>query len=246
MRKIFQVYINKKYYWVYDITGKEHEGPNGEPKTWWMYFLPDDMIDLPDGMNPPIDSEYWEPWHVSIERRVWEFHVVQNTSTKVKWGHNQFRCSTKIQMICNGKVVYAFNTGGGYLDYALGRIQALKVQLSEHPYNFFNPKEEEGRKIWYYGLPATVAPSEHYPGEISIIPDYNAGVSQREWYDRYHKLRSELTGGPDSDFPDEQEHFPITYINHGDALSDGKIWWFRKEVSNGNERDRDGANTGSI
>ena len=40
MTEIFKVYIDGSEHRVFDIPGKEHEGLNNTPKTWWMHFKP--------------------------------------------------------------------------------------------------------------------------------------------------------------------------------------------------------------
>ena len=42
--------------------------------------------------------------------------------------------------------IFSFGTGGNYLDFAMAKIKYLQVKLSEHPYNFFEPEKENGRK----------------------------------------------------------------------------------------------------
>jgi hypothetical protein len=91
-RKIFTVIINKKEFDVYDIDGREHEGYNDTPKTWWVYF----SDRMPEGLTPPSDSENFVPMEKSIERHLWEIKFTQRTSTKEKWGSTQFRSSTLV------------------------------------------------------------------------------------------------------------------------------------------------------
>jgi hypothetical protein len=225
MRKIFEVIIHDNPFDVYDIDGKEHAGDNGEPKSWWLYH----SQRMPPGTNPPIDSPHWVPFHSRINRRVWEFRIKQRNTTKEKWGETQFRNNTCVEMICNGKPVYEFSTTGNPygLAYAMSKIQYLIVRLEEHPYNFFNPEKESGRKIYWKGLPATVKPSFH-PGEIYIVPDYTAGLTKDQWWNELRQ-RERFIPAKQDDFSDTDEDGPQSeYINWGDALSDGHIDWFRK------------------
>lgn len=140
-RKIFTVIIRGKEYDVYDIEGKEHGGYNDTPKTWWLYF----SNRIPD--IPPVDSDSWEPYCVGTLRRLWEIKIKQHNTTKEKWGSTQFNNHTSVEMWCNNKLVYAFGTGGKYIDFAMAKVQYLQVMLSEHSYNFFEPEKENGRKI---------------------------------------------------------------------------------------------------
>jgi len=230
-RKIFTVMVNGKEYDVWDVEGKEHEGYNDTPKSWWLYY----SERLPDGIQPPPDSEYWHPMQSSIERSCWEYKFSQRTYTKVKWDELRFSGTTKCEMWRNGKLVYAFSTTGGTrgMAFAMAKAQYLEVILSEHCYNFFEPEKENGRKIFWYGLPATVrVKSDGW--EISIIPDYTAGLDKDAWWDELSRRESKINNVKEEDDMEEmieeskKESRSDGYINWGDALSDGNINWFRK------------------
>lgn len=222
-RKVFDVIIGDRTYDVYDIDGKEHEGWNGEPKTWWLYFAPQ----LPEGTTPPVDSDSWEPWSKSINRMLWDIRFKEYNTSKEKWDSTQFRSGLKCEMWCNNKLVYAFGTND--LNFAMGKVQYLMVVLSEHCYDFFNPEKMNGRKIWWYGLPATVKPKSD-GWEIGIVPDYSTGIDKKTWWEEFIKRRSNINEKVDEHdiqvFDSEDDY--SDYINWGDALSDGHIDWFRK------------------
>lgn len=222
-RKIFEVLIHNKTYHVYDINGKEHEGWNGEPKTWWLYFADP----MPEGAIPPHDSESWEPWHKSINRHLWDIRFKQYNSTKEKWDATQFRSGLNCEMYCNNKLVYSFGTFD--MNFAFAKAQYLMVIMSEHPYDFFNSEKNNGRKIWWYGLPATVkVKSEGWA--IGVIPDYTTGIDKKQWWSEFKKRRSNLNEVVDDNdiqvFDGEDDD--SDHINWGDALSDQHIDWFRK------------------
>lgn len=233
MRKIFDVMIYEKYYDVYDIDGKEHHGLNGEPKTWWVYF----SDRLPEGTLPPIDSDSWEPWHVGIKRCVWDIKLKQRNSTKEKWGDTQFNNHISVEMNCNWKLFYSFGTFD--MAFAMAKVQYLQVIMSEHPFNFFDPKKENGRLIWGYNLPATVVVNNYNPWEIKIRPDYTTGLSRKEWWDAYKERKSKKLSAVsifiDEDWDDIEEEEgncldeSCDLIGWGDALFDGNIWWFREK-----------------
>lgn len=229
IKKIFKVLITDTLYDVYDIEDKEHEGINGEPKTWWLYF----DSPLPEGCTPPIDSDKWHPWHISIQRLVWDIHIKQSTTTKEKYDSIHFRNHTNVEMRCNGILVYSFGTGGEhYFAYAMAKIQYLQVELAEHCYNFFNPGEEKGRKIYWHGLPATIMPRKHSGWEIDIYPDYTTGLTKEKWWDELRKRETMIGKKPDEDDEIESEdrkvYEEMGYIPWGDALSDQYINWFRQ------------------
>ena len=225
--KVFTVIIHNKEYDIYHIKDREHEGWNGEPKNWWIYY----SDRLPEGAIPPHDSPHFKPYHTSILRRCWEFKIKQTNSTKVKWGDTDFRNHISVEMWCNGKHIYSFGTSGKAMDYAFAKIQYLIVEMSEHPYNFFEPELDNGRKIYWKGLPATIVKSYH-PGEIRIRPDYTCGLDKKAWWDEL-KRRETMIGKTPDDFDEiekenREEDFHSDEINWGDALSDQHINWFRK------------------
>lgn len=222
-RKIFDVLIHNKTYDVYDIDGKEHGGYNGEPKTWWLYFADR----MPEGAIPPHDSESWEPWHKSINRRLWDIRFKEYNSTKEKWNATQFRSGLNCEMYCNNKLVYSFGTFD--MNFAFAKAQYLIVIMSEHPYDFFNSDKNNGRKIWWYGMPATVK-VKSYGWEIGVIPDYTTGLEKSAWWKEYLRRRSNINEKIDENdiqvWDGEDDY--TDYINWGDALSDQHINWFRK------------------
>lgn len=230
-RKIFTVWIHEKPYDVYDIDGKEHGGWNGEPKTWWLYY----SDRMPDGASPPVDSEHWHAFHASINRRVWDIQIKQRNTTKYKWDETQFRNNTWVEMRCNGRLVYDFGTTGNDsgLAFAMAKVQYLMVHMSEHPYNFFEPEKENGRKIYWKGLPATIRVKGN-TWEVMIIPDYTCGYTREQWWKELENRESKLPPKRDDDFDeidkeDKQEAMRDDAINWGDALSDQYIDWFRKD-----------------
>lgn len=230
IRKIFDVVIHQKERPVYDIDGKEHAGYNDVPKNWWIYTGPK----LPSDCLPDPNESYWDPFSSSINRRLWEINFKQTNTSKEKWGGTQYSNTTIVEMRCNGKPVYSFNTIGNSsgLSYALSKVEYLMTQLVEHPYNFFDTESERGRKIWWHGLPAFVDPSRTYPGEIRIIPDYSCGLNKGEWWAELRRRESKWGDSADDDWDERKEQsmeesMEDDMINWGDALSDGYINWFR-------------------
>lgn len=230
IRKIFTVLIRDKEYDVFSIDEKTHQGHNNIPEHWWLYY----SDRLPEGLIPSIESDYWVPYHSSTLRRLWEIKVKQTNSAKEKWGETQFRNHTKVEMWCNNKLIYEFGTGGESLAFAFAKVQYLQVLLGEHPYNFFEPEKEEGRKICWYGLPATIL-TGYGVGKIRIKPDYTAGLTKEEWWKELKHREHKYTNKDDFDKQmdeideeDDKENQDNDIINWGDALSDGNIYWFRK------------------
>lgn len=216
-RFVFEVLINKHSYSVYDIPSRHHWNNTDSVSTWWLKYRGEGEL---------------EPWYDRHTHRVcYEFIIREHNHSKTKWDELRVSGGVSVEITANGKPYYSFGTSK--LDYAFAKSQQLIVQMSEHPYNFLDPKSENGRKIYWYGLPAMVRPSS-YPGEIAIIPDYSCGINKSEWW-RIYLLRKEIVGGNlddeevKMDREDDDESMQSDYINWGDALSDDHIGWFRKE-----------------
>lgn len=235
VRKIFDILIGDRPYSVYSIDGYEHMlgKSNGCPDTWWLdYSVYETTIDNRGVLNEPHVRELIPYIDKGTHRICWEINYRQFNRMKYKWDEWDIRNGGICKMHANGKLVYSFYSRE--IGYALSRAQSLEVILLEHPFDFLNQEKENGRKIWYYGLPATIKTSSMNPGEIGIIPDYSY-MTDKEWWDALEEKKKkvypknhELT----EDDKWEKEGFEedrqfSSWINHGDALCDGMIWWFR-------------------
>lgn len=230
IRKVCTVLIHNNEYDVWDIEGKEHGGWNGEPKTWWIYYADR----LPEGTHPGIDSENWCPYNVGINRHLWEVKFKQMNTSKEKWGSTQFSNHTSVEMYCNNKLIYSFGTTGNRdgLAFAMAKVQYLQVALSEHPFNFLEPEKENGREIWWHGLPATIVVSTHSPWEIKIKPEYDK-IPKDKWWKEYRYRKTNIietdTEWAEMEKEDDEEDEQSDIINWGDAYSDQYIGWFRQQ-----------------
>lgn len=232
MKKLFTVIIDDKERDVWDIEGKELDCGNGEPLTWWVYM----GERMPYGLAPSVDSDNWVHYHSSIQRHLWDIKLTQINTTKEKWNSTHFNSRTKVEMWCNKKLIYSFITTGtaNGLSFAMAKVQYLQTILPEHCFDFFNPEDENGRKIFWKGLPATVKVSTSRSWEIGIVPDYTAGLDKEQWWSEL-KNRETLIGNhkfdDESDIQNDLENFnknkEMDYINWGEALSDQFIEWFR-------------------
>lgn len=234
-RKIFDILINDKTYTVYNIEEYEHEYGkwNGCPTTWWLDYSEyveyiDETGDLEEAdireLVPYIDK--------GVNRICWEVRFKQRNYMKYKWDDWDLRSGGKCEIYANGKLVYSFFSRD--MNNALSTAQTMEWKLLEHPYNFLNSEEDHGRKIWYYGLPATIRNHSFEPGEIGIVPDYSY-MSKSEWWDELKKRKTNITPNDykkNDDDESEDESFEedrrfSSWINHGDAFCDGMINWFR-------------------
>lgn len=235
-RKVFTIIVNDKQYDVWSIEGREHSAPNGEVNVWWLYY----SERLPEGLIPPPDSEYFIPYHVSMERSLWDIRIKQSTTTKEKWDDIHFRSSTFIEIYRNNAIFYSFGTIGGDRGIAFGmaKAQYLITTLSEHCFNFYDPQSENGRKIYWKGLPAFVKVwRKDTPWEIGITPDYSE-IGKEKWWSELSKRESMVRGLEDlseeekEEIEMDKEHFDEAkssdFINWGDAYNDQHINWFRK------------------
>ena len=229
--KIFDIQIGERLYPVYSIEGYEHNlGKwNGCPETWWLDYSVyhsdnDDEVPTTRELIPYIDK--------GVHRVCWEVNYRQFNSTKYKWDEWSIRNGGICTIKANGKEVYKFHWRD--LGGALAEAHSLINKISEHPFNFINPKEEIGRKIWYYGLPATILLG-YEPGEIRINPDLSY-MTLDEWWNELEKRKSNvkppnLTQNEDDLLDAEHfaEHKDYGSINHGSVFYDGMINWFRHE-----------------
>ena len=238
-QKIFEIMIYDELYPVYDIGGYEHDYGkwNGCPTTWWLDYS---KVDTQTGereereLVPYIDK--------GVHRVCWEIHYKQSNTTKHKWDELNIRSSGVLKIMANGKHVYTIRNWD--LDSALTSARATIEKMVSSPYDFLNPEKENGRKIWYYNLPATVR-NGYEPGEIGIEPDYSY-MSPESWWSELERRKTKITpvnweevnkvepsiNGSDDEDVDWQRNNLAEYrdygsINHGDAFSDGNIWWFR-------------------
>ena len=114
---------------------------------------------------------------------------------------------------------------------ALANAHVMTEKLLYHVYDFINPENDNGRKIYYYGLPAIIK-TGYRPGEITVHPDYEKIPADR-WWEIYSGRRTpaEDLGSKEDremDESDVEDHKRYGSINHGDAFWDGMINWFRK------------------
>jgi hypothetical protein len=235
IRKIFEIQIRDRMYPVYSIEGYEHRlGPdNGCPATWWLdysiyYSEGDDEQPITRELVPYID--------IGVHRVCWGVDYQQYNTTKYKWDEWDIRSGGICKITANGKPVYKFH----YRDFegALAFAQVKINEMIEHPFDFINPEKEIGRKIWYYGLPAKILLG-YEPGEIRIEPDYSY-LTEEEWWTELEHRKTNVHPKKREYIDDEKEEeernkerymetrkFYEGIINHGDALWDKMINWFR-------------------
>lgn len=234
LHKIFDISIDGKLYPVYSIPGYEHQlgKSNGCPDNWWLDWSDYEPHSDEDGdIQEPCIRELIPYIDLGAHRICWEIRYRQYNTMKYKWDDWDIRNGGKCEMYANGKLVYSFYSRE--IGYALSRAQSLQTILMEHPFDFLNPERMEGRKIWYYGLPATVRLNGSHPGEIGVVPDYSY-IDKKDWWAELKMKKEKITPKDRVKSDDEQldeeyfeENANSPWINHGDALWDGMIGWFR-------------------
>jgi hypothetical protein len=238
VREIFKIRIYEKMYSVYSIEGYTHQlgKANGCPDSWWLNYS-DYEIEYEDGIGQLPNIRELIPYiDKGVHRVCWGVDYQQHNSTKYKWDEWDIRNGGICKISANGNPVYKFHYRDlqGALIEASSKIQ----QMQEHPFDFINQERENGRKIWYYGLPALVLLG-YEPGEIRIKPDYSY-LTPKEWWDELERRESKvfrkdriLTFDEDQDEEIEKDYFieskEYGEINHGSAFYDGMINWFRNE-----------------
>lgn len=242
MRKLFDIHINDKPFPVFSIDGKEHlyGKHNGCPETWWLdytYDVEGNYIPLEENrllmefkcfeeernLIPYIDK--------GVQRICWEVIYKQSNYMRHKWDEYDLRGTGGCTLRANGRDVYKFRNSD--LHSAMTQVQYLTEKILSHPYNFFKPEEDDGRKIYFRSLPAFVRIG-YEVGEIRIQPDYSM-ISKEKWWKIHDLFQSRKYESDDSIFyddDDEPDDDDLQYemmdmINWGDVLNDGQIWWFR-------------------
>lgn len=173
VEKIFELQIDHKMFDVYLIKC-------GGTETRWIDYLE-------RGLLPYTGRTHKICWGVICE----QLNRPQNI-----FDANDFSGRTFCSITANGKKIYEFkhHSIGGYaislnplyeLNDALKKAQDIIDKIQDHPFDFINPKKEIGRKIWYYGLPATIKLTDDF-GIVNIVPDLSY-LSLEEWFDELIK-----------------------------------------------------------
>lgn len=237
MRKLFDIHINDKPFPVFSIEDKEHNygKSNGCPANWWLDYTKDEngnylerdgnqllleMNGKERNLVPYIDK--------GVHRICWEVSYKQGNRSKFKWDEFQLRSYGTCTLRANGREVYKFVHSD--IQGAMTQVQYLVEKITCHPYNFFEPEKEDGRKIYFKSLPALVR-TGYEVGEIRIEPDYSMLPKKRWWqiyelFNRKYEIADSIFN-EDMDEERNQYEYENDIINWGDALSDGSIGWFR-------------------
>jgi len=174
---------------------------NHKPDNWWA------KIDFYTDKLP-----YWIPWvDTGANRPSWGVSITTGNSLKYKWEHESIRSSGSVSITCNKQMVYSFPASN--IDFAFAKAQYYIKLMEEHPFNFYNPESEIGRKIWYFDQPGIISSLRLEDGEIFIKYDGDKkGFNMKKPYDSSEDPENEWDG------KDEIR----------DDIFSNKIWWFRE------------------
>jgi hypothetical protein len=211
-RKIFKTVINNLPMWVYHR--KEHTHNLGKwnncPDDWWLAFKRDKK------------HFQWIPWiDIGANRPCWEVKINEGNYLKYKYDETSIHRGCTAEIFCNKQKVYEFIAGN--FEYSVVKVHNLINKMQEYPFNFMNPDEEIGRRIWYYGQPAIIESLLLDQGCIMIkYVGIGSGFDlSRPWETEAHEI-SEWHG---------EERIK-------DDIFSPNIYWFRNE-DEGEQNDND-------
>lgn len=217
-RVAYHVLINDKHYAVYDIPKAYHRlgTANGAPyeDNYFIYY-----------------ANEWCPFiSKGVNRICWEIKYKQSNKAKNKWDEWMFSRIGNCEMWANGILIYSFHSYS--LSHALSKAEYLTVALLEFPgYDFLQPEKNMDKKVWWYGLPATIKPRQSEPWEITVHPDYTT-IDKKEWWRLYAEKTAKISNSNKENNEEEkqdlEDDLQSDYINWGDAFeAGGRIDWFR-------------------
>jgi len=173
-RKIFDIVVNGRLTGVWDRPEHLHElGKwNGCPETWWLKYVgrEDEDEEVSVDWIPFIDK--------GTNRAAWDIRIKQGNTLKYKWDDWDIRKTGYVEIFLNNRQVDEF--GFGDIAYAFSKAQYRTFEMSEHPFNYFDPESEVGRKIYYYGQAAIIDRLMLDQGCIMIKKEDGTGFDLRQ------------------------------------------------------------------
>ena len=222
----FQILIGDHPFWVYKIDLNDPSRNDEEEyfrNLYINYGDPEQADDL--AINSKNLVEYRQKSH----RFLFGINITQSTSSKSKWGSERISTRTKCEITINKKKIYELSTNFSEMqgvNYLFAKAQTIIEEIFEHP--FFTPDPtntmvNNGREIFYYGMPAIIEVHEYAPWEITIIPDLR-NTNFQSWWDQ---LDLNTRSRPFYEPGYWDEYKTMGKINHGEALYDYMINWHR-------------------
>lgn len=204
-RRVFSAVINNKLYEVWERKEEHKLGEwNGDIKNWWVKYI------VNNGEESKIEWVPWLPRHTN--RPAWDINI--KIGNDIRFRHDDWDVSKSgyVEIKCNLRMVYRFNCRD--LDYACVHAQHIIHTMQEHPFCFWEPDSEIGRKVYYHNQPAIVSGLYLDQGEIYLTYD-----GDKNGFDMTHPWDGE-TDWPVSSWNGEKEV--------RDDILTPSIWWFRK------------------
>ena len=177
-RKIFDIVLNGRLNGVWDRPNHKHTlgQMNGCPDTWWVKYV---------RREEEEDHEVQVDWIPFIDkgtnRASWDIRIKQGNVTKFKWDEWQINKTGYVELTLNNRVVDEF--GFNDLNYAFAKAQLRTFEMCEHPFNFFDPESEIGRKIYYHRQPAIINRLILDQGCIMVEKEDGTGFDLRGYKD---------------------------------------------------------------
>lgn len=132
------------------VREEEHDlGKNngGNPHLWAKVFHNNE--DQSAGFE-------WVPWLDSgCNRPCFGLDISEDNIRRYKWGGDSVYARCTATITCNNRVIYQFF--GRNVQECTIKASYILQKLEAHPFNFSNPEEEIGRKIWYHQQPAIIS-----------------------------------------------------------------------------------------
>lgn len=162
-------------YTVFDIPERVHTEHGGKSKSWWLYAKHYGGEDL-----DALDENYLVPWRLALPVPIFTTPVRQTQiPDKVLGTRTGYVCD----VYYNGGVIYSAD---GHVEENMYPkpwkvVEHLLPKLFDHEFNCLNPWANNGRKVLWIGLPATIRVNDLKPWLVDLVPD-TTETSEEEWW----------------------------------------------------------------
>ena len=174
-----------------------------------------------------------------VESSVKRFDKIDQSKWEVVYNDKAIGGKMGVSLGYNDELIYGFMVPDTpyHLDMCKPYIEFLKLRISGHPFNFFDPDTENERKILYRGLPAKIYPYQPAPWMIDVFPDIDDN-DYVEWWDCFYGKISIVNDGVTSFNPRYKTDLETVHpwmqgnpdrsyghITYSDIIHDDLITW---------------------